>query len=257
MSADDPRTLCFKVESPLMWKKLLKLTWRLIRTLTLLGLLTFFMPRIISSVYAVFRTYSIEEVPSDKVAIVFGAGLRRDGMPTTILRDRVETAAQLFLDGKVNQLLMSGDNRFVDYNEPEAMRQYAISLGVPYEAMTLDYAGRRTYDTCYRAQAIFGVESAILVTQKFHMSRALFTCNALGLDAVGVEADNYYYLKRSRLYWNLREQFATVGAFWDVYLKKPIPVLGDPEPIIRTNSSTRGSTAGRGVKQVSSLSTGE
>ena len=117
------------------------------------------------------------------------------------------------------------------------MRQHARSLGVPDEAIVLDYAGRRTYDTCYRAKAIFGVESAILVTQKFHMSRALFTCNALGLKAVGVEADNYYYLKRSRLYWNIREQIATVGAFWDVYFKQPLPVLGEPEPIFQTSSS--------------------
>ena len=99
------------------------------------------------------------------------------------------------------------------------MRQHARSLGVPDEAIVLDYAGRRTYDTCYRAKAIFGVESAILVTQKFHMPRVLFTCNALGLKAVGVEADNYYYLKRSRLYWNIRED-ATVGefAFWGCIL---------------------------------------
>jgi vancomycin permeability regulator SanA len=71
------------------------------------------------------------------------------------------------------------------------------------------------------------------------MSRALFTCNALGLPAVGVEASNYYYLKRSRLYWNIREQLATVGAFWDVLIKKPLPVLGEPEPIFETVSSAR------------------
>jgi len=111
------------------------------------------------------------------------------------------------------------------------MRQYARSIGVPDEVIVLDYAGRRTYDTCYRARHIFGVESAILVTQKFHLSRALFTCNALGVKAMGVEANNYYFLKRSRLYWNIREQFATVTAFWDVYFKKPLPVLGEPEPI--------------------------
>lgn len=220
-----------------MWKTFLKWTWRLIRTLALLGLLVFFLPRIITSIYAMFQTYSVEDVPADRVAIVFGAGLRRDGTPTAVLRDRVETAARLYFDGKVEKLLMSGDNRVVDYNEPEAMRQHALSLGVPDEALVLDYAGRRTYDTCYRAKAIFGVQSAILVTQKFHMSRALFTCNALGLKAVGVEADNYYYLKRSRLYWNIREQFATVGAIWDVYFKKPLPVLGEPEPIFPTVSS--------------------
>jgi SanA protein len=214
-----------------MWKAFLKWTWRVIRTLVLLGILVFFLPRIITSIYAAFKVRSIEDVPADRVAIVFGAGLRRDGGPTAVLRDRVETAAQLYFDGKIEKLLMSGDNRVVDYNEPEAMRQHALSLGVPDEVLVLDYAGRRTYDTCYRARHIFGVQSAILVTQKFHLSRALFTCNALGLKAVGVEADNYYYLKRSRLYWNIREQFATLGAFWDVYFKRPLPVLGEPEPI--------------------------
>jgi SanA protein len=220
-----------------MWKKLLKWTWRVIRTLLLLGLLVLFLPRIITSIYAIFRTYSVEDVSANRVAFVFGAGLRRDGSPTAVLRDRVDTAAQLYFTGKVEKLLLSGDNRVVNYNEPESMRQYARSLGVPEEALVLDYAGRRTYDTCYRAKAIFGVESAILVTQKFHMSRALFTCNVLGVKAVGVEADNYYYLKRSRLYWNVREQFATVGAFWDVYVKRPLPVLGEPEPIFQTISS--------------------
>ena len=214
-----------------MWKKFIKWIWRVIRTLFLLGLLVFFLPRIMTSIYAAFRTYSMEDVPADRVAIVFGAGLRYDGTPTVILRDRVETAVRLYHQGKVEKLLMSGDNRFVDYNEPESMRQYARSLGVPDEAIVPDYAGRRTYDTCYRAKHIFGVESAILVTQDFHLSRALFTCNALGVKATGVEANNYYYLKRSRLYWNIREQFATITAIWDVYFKKPLPVLGEPEPI--------------------------
>ncbi len=214
-----------------MWKAFLKWTWRVIRTLVLLGLLILFLPRILTSIYAAFQTFSVEEVAADRVAIVFGAGLRRDGTPTAVLRDRVNTAAQLYSAGKVEKLLMSGDNSEIYYNEPEAMRRYAINLGVPDQAIVLDYAGRRTYDTCYRARAIFGVESAILVTQNFHLSRALFTCNALGLKARGVEANNYYYLKRSRFYWNLREQFATVAAFWDVYFKKPVPVLGEPEPI--------------------------
>jgi vancomycin permeability regulator SanA len=223
-----------------MWKKFLKWTWRVIRTLALLGLLAFFLPRLATAVYAAFRTYSLDDVTADRVAIVFGAGLRRDGTPTVVLRDRIETAVELYFAGKVEKILMSGDNRFVDYNEPESMRQYALGLGVPNEAIVLDYAGRRTYDTCYRAREIFGIKSAILVTQDFHMSRALFTCNALGVKAQGVEAGNYYYLKRSRLYWNIREQFATVGAFWDVYVGKPLPVLGEPEPIFpAANSSVR------------------
>ena len=232
----DFRTFCFKVEFPPMWKTIIKWTWRLTRTLTLLGLLIFFLPRIMTSFYALFRTYSIEEVPANRAAIVFGAGLRRDGSPTAILRDRVETGARLYFAGKVEKLLLSGDNRFENYNEPLAMQQYALSLGVPENVIVLDYAGRRTYDSCFRAKAIFGLESAILVTQNFHLPRALFVCNALGVRAVGVEADNHYFLKRSRLYWNLREQIATITAIWDVYFKKTLPVLGEPEPIFLETS---------------------
>jgi vancomycin permeability regulator SanA len=214
-----------------MLKQIWKFLRRLILTLGLLGLLALFLPRLVTAIYAAARIFSPETVPPERVAIVFGAGLRYDGTPTAILRDRVMTAAQLYFAGKVEKLLMSGDNSTLEYNEPESMRQYALSLGVPDEAIVLDYAGRRTYDTCYRAKAIFGVERAILVTQGFHLPRALFTCNALGLPAVGVEANNYYYRKLSRVYWQAREVFATFGAFMDVYVYKPLPVLGDPEPI--------------------------
>jgi SanA protein len=127
--------------------------------------------------------------------------------------------------------LMSGDNRFVEYNEPEAMRQYALNAGVPDEDIVLDYAGRRTYDACYRAKHIFNVESAILVTQEFHMARALYLCDAFGVESIGVEANNRYFLKRSRLYWNVRELFATMGAAWDVMYLHPLPVLGEVQPI--------------------------
>jgi SanA protein len=126
---------------------------------------------------------------------------------------------------------MSGDNRFDNYNEPGAMRQYALNLGVPSEAIVLDYAGRRTYDTCYRAKAIFGLNSALLVTQQFHLPRALFLCSALGMQVSGVEAQNHRYFPVLLMIWNIREQLATVGAFLDVYVSKPLPVLGKPEPI--------------------------
>jgi SanA protein len=148
------------------------------------------------------------------------------------LRDRIATAAELLQTGKVAKLLMSGDNRFVDYNEPQAMKTYAMSLGVPEQAIVLDYAGRRTYDTCYRAKAIFGVEEAILVTQDFHMPRALYTCNALGLKSVGVNADwRYGQQGRVLLYSYVREVGATWSAFWEVYVVHTVPVLGQPEPI--------------------------
>ena len=196
-----------------------------------LGLLAIVFPRAITSLYSLNRVYQKENVPSERLAIVFGAGLRRDGTPTAILRDRVKTAADLYFNGKVEKILMSGDNRFEYYNEPGSMRQYALSLGVPDSAIALDFAGRRTYDTCYRAKAIFGIHDAILVTQKFHMPRALFLCNSLGVNAYGVEANNNRYRKISLIIWNFREQIATLGAFVDVYLSNPLPVLGVPEPL--------------------------
>ena len=195
---------------------------------TLLGLL---LPRLITSLYALNKMHLVEDAPSERVAIIFGAGLRRDGGPTAVLRDRIETGARLYFEGKVEKLLMSGDNQVVEYNEPKAMYQYALSLGVPEQDIVLDYAGRRTYDTCYRAKSIFGLESALLVTQKFHLPRALFLCNVLGVESQGVEANNFNYSRRSLVFWNIREQFATFTAFMDLYVDKPTLILGQPEPI--------------------------
>ena len=214
-----------------MWKQVLKFLRQLLLALAALGLLALLGPRLITTFFSWSRIYSTASVPSAPVAVVFGAGLTRSGQPTAILKDRVETGVQLYLSGKVQKLLMSGDNRTLNYNEPEAMRQYALSLGVPSSAIVLDYAGRRTYDTCYRARAIFGLSSVLLVTQSFHLPRALFLCNALGLKAAGVEANNRRYWPPLLFIWNLREQLATLTAFLDVYVSHPAPVLGSPEPI--------------------------
>ena len=177
------------------------------------------------------KKYSVEDVPPTRVVIVFGAGLLRDGSAGPVLSDRMQTAVNLYLTGKADKILVSGDNRYLEYNEPEAGRQYALEHGVAEDDIVLDYAGSRTYDTCYRAKHIFGVDEAILVTQSFHMPRSLFLCNWFGVESVGVEADNRYFLKRSRIWWNFRETFATFQAAWDVLVTKPLPVLGEPEPI--------------------------
>jgi SanA protein len=214
-----------------MFKKFIKFMWRLALKASLIALLMLLGSKIAVMIHGATLTYTVDDVPARRVAIVFGAGLYRDGSAGPVLRDRIQTAVKLYQNGKAEKLLMSGDNRFVNYNEPEAMRQYALELGVPDGTIVLDYAGRRTYDTCYRASAIFGVKSAILVTQAFHLPRALFLCNSLGVESTGVAADNTYFLKRSRLYWNFREVFATFQSLLDVYLLKPLPVLGNPEPI--------------------------
>ncbi len=176
------------------------------------------------------QIYSAAEAPAERVAVVFGAGLLRSGQPTPVLYDRVAVAAELYRAGKVQKLLLSGDNRFVNYNEPGAMAKTALSLGVPESALVLDYAGRSTYDTCYRARAIFGLSRAVLVTQAFHLPRALFICQALGIQAVGVSADRHNY-GPALWRWNLRETLAVANAWVQIHLTHPVPVLGDPLPI--------------------------
>jgi SanA protein len=192
------------------------------------------LPRLLASWYSRKLIYNLEDAPPKRVAIVFGAGLWRDGSPTPVLRDRVATAARLYFSGKVEKLLMSGDNRFWYYNEPASMQAYALELGIPAEDIVLDYAGRRTYDTCYRARHIFKLDEVILVTQSFHMPRALYVCNSLGISAIGVPADflaQQAYRRSSKIFWNLREIPATLVALWEVYISRPLPVLGNPEPI--------------------------
>jgi len=199
--------------------------------LVLIGAAVIILPRLVTALYSIPRTYSVTNAPPKPVAIVFGAGLWRDGSPTPVLRDRVRTAAELYFAGRVQKLLMSGDNSTIYHNEPAAMRQFALELGVPDEDIVLDYAGHRTYDTCLRARAIFGATDVLLVTQKFHLPRAIFTCNMLGVAGVGVDADRQVYRRRSLWFWNLRELPATATALWDLYVSPPAVVLGLPEPI--------------------------
>ena len=202
------------------------LLWVILFGVILLGL-----PRLITEFCAIGKIKTISTIEGARVGIVFGAGLQRDGSPSPVLQDRVASAVQLYQAGKVEKLLMSGDNRFIDYNEPGAMQAYAIEMGVPEEDIVLDYAGRRTYDTCYRALHIFGVKEAILVTQRYHLPRALFTCNGVGMKATGIAADMQYYRKLSRSIWYTRELGATLVSLWDVWFRHPLPVMGDPEPI--------------------------
>jgi SanA protein len=171
----------------------------------------------------------VADTPPMPAAIVFGAGYWPSGRLSDALADRMDAAIDLYQAGKVNKLLLTGDNRIVDYNEPAAMAEYALARGVPRQNLVLDYAGRRTYDSCYRAKTIFGLDRAILVTQAFHLPRALYTCQRLGLDAVGVVADRHRYVRAG--WFRFRELLALVRAWLDLNLLKPLPVLGEPIPV--------------------------
>ena len=187
----------------------------------------------LSRTYAARIYNSIDDLPHDdrSIAIVFGAGLTRSGEPTPALYDRVATAVDLYRRGLVKKLLLTGDNRFANYNEPEAMRRTAVKLGVPDKDLVLDYAGRRTYDSCYRAHEIFGVNHAILVSQSFHLERAVYLCEAFGIDSLGVAADRRAYTTDAQVWWSIREAAATVVAWLDVNVIRPAPVAGDKIPI--------------------------
>ena len=186
--------------------------------------------RVIVRARAAGRVYAdVSAVPPAPVALVLGAGLTRDGMPTLALYDRVATAVDLYKAGKVQKLLMTGDNRFVNYNEPEAMRKLAVQLGAPNDDIVLDYAGRRTYDSCYRAKEIFGVDQVVIVTQRFHLGRSIYLCDAMGIESVGMVADRRVYA--AYRWWEMREMLATAAAWWDVHVGHPVPVLGERLPI--------------------------
>ena len=163
------------------------------------------------------------DLPRNHVALVFGAGLRSNGEPSAILRDRVATGVGLYKSGKVDKLLMSGDNSQVDYNEVEAMRKTAVDMGVPDEDIVLDYAGFNTWDSCYRAREVFSLKEATLVTQRFHLPRALNACNYLKVKSIGVIADRSRYNTFNN---ELREIPALMGNLFRILINDQPRFLG-------------------------------
>jgi vancomycin permeability regulator SanA len=162
---------------------------------------------------------------------VFGAGVWQNGEPSPVLFDRVLTAVELRRANRAGKLLMSGDNRFENYNEPQTMKETAMKLGVPESEIVLDYAGRSTYDTCYRAKEIFGITKAVLVSQEFHLDRAIYLCESLGVESVGITADRRNYGTSQTNGWARRELFAVLAAWFDLNIRKPKPILGEKELI--------------------------
>lgn len=190
--------IIFLIASPVLWRNAVKL-------------------------YYQRHIYAHPEVPNGQTAVVFGAAVYANGRLSPVLRDRVDTAIALYKAGKVDHILVSGDNREVDYDEPGAMMAYAIQQGVEPGDITADRAGHRTYDTCYRAGHVFDIKNAVLVTQEFHLPRALMTCEGLGINSVGAVADMRPY--RGARWYEIRETGATLVALWDVVRREPPPLL--------------------------------
>lgn len=186
---------------------------------------------------------SPENVPQADCILVLGAGVRADGTPSDMLADRLDQGIALYQSGAADYLLMSGDHGREHYDEVNVMKQYAIDAGVPSEAIFMDHAGFSTYESMYRARDVFELQSVIVVTQEYHLYRALYVADRLGLEAHGVAADPRAYA--GALYRNAREILARDKDFFQVlfdvkptYLGQAVPVVGGNGDV--TNDGAKG-----------------
>lgn len=159
------------------------------------------------------------------VVIVPGAGLRADETPSDVLRDRLIVALALYDDGRVEKILCSGDNGQVQYDEVNAMRVWLLDRGVDAEDIFLDHAGFDTYDTMTRAAEVFGVTNAVVVTQDFHLPRALYIAAAKGIEVQGVSASLQPYILQEK--FTFREIPARIKSFFEVLFHVQPEYLGD------------------------------
>ncbi|GHH18001.1 membrane protein [Streptomyces rubradiris] len=173
------------------------------------------------------RLRTTADVPRTEVAVVFGAGLW-DGEPSPYLAHRLDAAVTLYQAGRIEVVLVTGDNSREDYDEPDAMRAYLTERGVPDRRIVSDYAGFDTWDSCVRARRIFGVDRAVLISQDFHIRRAVALCEAAGVASYGVgvaaEHDVTWY------YGGTRELFAAGKAALDAVFRPDPRFLGPREP---------------------------
>lgn len=174
--------------------------------------------------------------------VVLGCLVRDDGTPSHMLEDRLKQSVALYKQGAAPKLLMSGDHGTVSYDEVDAMKRYAVDAGVASEDVFMDHAGFSTYETVYRAKAIFGADKVIIVTQKYHLYRALYAAQALGIEAYGVASDYRTYSGQAAR--DVREVLARVKDFVmcifkpePTYLGKAIPISGNGELTHDANSN--------------------
>jgi vancomycin permeability regulator SanA len=171
--------------------------------------------------------YDANNLPSNhsKVGIVFGAGITAKGKPYKELEGRLNGAIDLYRQGTITKIVVSGDNRFEHYNEPLAMETYLRDRDIPGDAIQQDNAGRSTYETCERAKKVFQLDTAILITSQSHLPRAIFTCRKLGVESIGVaHGDNANNALR-------REFMARTKAVLNIYVYGEKTILGEPIPL--------------------------
>ncbi|MBQ4031486.1 MAG: YdcF family protein [Bacilli bacterium] len=157
--------------------------------------------------------------------IILGAGVRKDGTPSPMLRDRLDAGIELYKRGVAPKIIMTGDHGQNRYDEVTAMKQYAINKGVPSEDIFMDHAGFSTYDSMFREKEVFEVKKAVIVTQKYHMYRALYIANKLGIEARGVPAEDIKY--SGQLGRDIREVLARTKDYFKVIIKPNPKYLGE------------------------------
>ena len=175
------------------------------------------------------HTYTEASVPAAPVALVLGAQVYAGGTPSPFLVARLDIARRLLAAGKVRAILVSGDNRQWRYNEPGAMFRWLLEHGVPTQRIVLDFAGFDTYDSCVRARRVFGVRQAIVVTQTYHLDRAVALCRSVGVDTTGVGDDSVRIYRQPWRKSVIRERGAVVKAVLDVVSQRDPVFLGPHE----------------------------
>lgn len=161
--------------------------------------------------------------------LVLGASVHGDGTPSPMLQDRLNTAINLYLSGAGSKLLMSGDHSDLYYDEVNAMKSYAIASGVSSSDIFMDHAGLSTYESLYRAKYLFGAERIIIVTQSYHLYRALYLADALGLEAVGVSCDTVRY--SGQILRDIREVAARAKDFCYAVIQPALPIPDEKIPL--------------------------
>lgn len=169
------------------------------------------------------------ELSDVECILVLGCAVRPDGTPSPMLAERLDRGIELYENGAAPKLLMSGDNGQVEYNEVVTMGNYALEKDVPSQDIFLDYAGFSTYESMYRAKEIFQAKKILIVTQKYHLHRALYIAKAMGLDAYGVSCDTQVYAGQTNR--DIREILARNKDFLTSIFKPKPTYLGDPVPV--------------------------
>lgn len=210
----------------------------------------FFIFGVVTGIYALCVNSYIKNREKDKIftvdsvsggydcIIILGCGVKDDGRPSDMLYDRIITGVELYKKGIAPRILMSGDHGRTDYDEVGTMKKYAVDMGVPEDAVFCDHAGFSTYESMVRANKVFGIENAVVVTQSYHLYRALFDAESFGIDAYGVSADVRRYLGQTNR--NIREIIARNKDFLFCVFKPDPKYLGEKIDITGSGSVTNG-----------------